>query len=161
VTHSGVYSTGLTVAGDDWTRTDGRIFARVTSGLYDGLEVRGVDYTIPGTAGQVPFGRLAHQRMIAAEGMVMGAGADESAQRADFMVLCRALGDTMRGDHDPYTIVVTLEDGSTATISARPLRIEWGPDDLPTYREFLAYWLAVGDASAPTAPDWVFSGDGS
>jgi hypothetical protein len=161
MTHLGVYSTGLTVDGVDWTRTDLRILARVTTGLHDGLEVRGVDYTIPGTAGQVPFGRMANQLTITAEGLVMGQGADEAAQRADFLATRRTIYDLMRGDRDPYTLEVTLEDGSTATIDARPLRVEWGPEVIPTYREFIAYWLAVGDATGSVSPEWTFSEDGS
>lgn len=162
--HSPGWSTGLTVDGDDWTSTDLRILARIVSGLHDSLEVRGVDYTVPGAAGQVPFPRLAHQRMISAEGMIMGAGADEAAQRADHLALRRQLDATMRGDRAPYTLVHTAEDGATtATIEARPLRIEWGPDTIPAYREFIAYWLAVGDPTAdpPVGPDWVWSDEGS
>lgn len=152
------FSTGATVDGDDWTRTDLKIVGRFTAGIFDGLEVRGQDATIPSSAGQVPLNRKAHQRIIRYEGMVMGSGSTEAAQRADFLASRIAIDGKMRGDQDPYTLTVTLEDGSTATIEARPLRVEWGPDNLPTYVEFIAYWLAVGDASAATPPDWTFGG---
>jgi hypothetical protein len=154
MTHSGAYSTGLTADGTDLTRTDRRILARVTAGLFDGLEVRGTDTTVPGLAGQIPRNRLGHQRIIVAEGMVMGAGADEAAQRADFLALRQTIFALMRGDQDPYVIVHTNEDGSTYTIEARPLRVEWGEDGIPSYRTMLLYWLAV-------EVDWTFEAVGS
>lgn len=157
MSHSVAFSTAAVVDGDDWTREDLKIVGRFTAGIFDGLEVRGQDATIPSSPGQVPLNRKAHQRVIRYEGMVMGAGAAEADQRADFLASRIAIAGKMRGDLDPYTLEAVLEDGSSATIEARPLRVEWGPDNLPSYIEFIAYWLAVGDASAATAPDWDFS----
>lgn len=151
MSHSAALATGLSVDSADWTRTDLRILARVTSGLFDGLEVRGRDSTVPGLVGQVPRLRLGHQRIIVAQGIVNGTGTDEADGRADLLATRAAMDVLMSPDQDPYDLIVTMEDGSTATISARPQRIEWGPDDIPAFREFTAYWLSV-------APHWTFEG---
>ena len=154
MSHSPAIATGLTVDGADWTRTDLGILARVTDGLFDGLEVRGRDTVVPALVGQIPRLRLGDTRVIKAEGMVMGVGVDEAAQRAALLATRIAIDALMRPDQDPYDLVVTNEDGSTATIEARPLRVEWGSDRLPSFREFTAYWRSV-------VPDWTFDGGGS
>lgn len=150
-----VYPTQLEVDGDDWTSLSGGIVARVTGGVYDGLSVRGVDYTISDIEGQVPFPRLADSREPVAEGFIRGTGATEADQRASFLALRAYVFGKMRGDAEPYPIVHIQEDGSRLTIDVRPLRVEWGPDDIPTYRLFTAFWLAVGDSSTDLTPDWA------
>lgn len=155
MSHSPVHPTGLTVDGADWTNTDGRIWARLTKGFHDGLGVRGQDVTIRGLPGQTPMDRKAHERLIEAAGMVMGVGVDEAAQREDFRDTRTAMAAKMRGDEDPYLLVYTDEAGDAWQIWARPLRIEWGGPEIPTYREFVAYWLAVGDPDdEEVGPEW-------
>src|SRR3954471_1914411 len=60
---------------------------RITSGLYNGLQVRGTDWTIPSMAGQIPLTRVGHQRIIEIEGWLFGAGSTESAMRDDMVDL--------------------------------------------------------------------------
>lgn len=156
MSHSPVFPTGLTVDTADWTRTDGRIWARITRGFHDNLEARGQDVTVPGLAGQRPMARRAHQRLVEATGMVLGTGATEQAAREDFLTLRAAMFAQMRPDAGPYQVDHTDESGTVWSITARPLRIEWGGPELPSYREFVAYWLAVGeDADPDVGPEWV------
>lgn len=148
---SAAYSTSLVVDGDDWTRSDFRILMRVTHGLWDGLEVRGTDTTVPSRPGQIARSRVANSRIIPAEGSVNGEGADEAEQRADFLALRQYIDSKMRGDLPRYEIEVTLEDGSTASIMVQPLRVEWINDQIPSRSDLVTYWLATDP------PDWTIT----
>lgn len=150
-----VYSTQAEVNGADWTSLSGGIVMRFTQGVYDGLNPRGVDYTIPGVEGQVPFPRYADTVDIVGEGFVIGNGSTEADQREDFRDNRATVFAAMRGDQDPYTLVHIEEDGTRLTCQARPLRVEWGPDTIPSYREFTAFWTNVGDSSTGTAVGWT------
>ncbi len=147
------YPTSLVANSVDLTRSDGRILMRVTRGLNEIPEVRGEDTIIPSAAGRVARDRVADRMVIEAEGMVMGSGADEDAQRADFRSLVADIRALMYPTQAPYELVVTLEDGvSTVAITARPINVVWGDDDIPSYRKLSCQWESV-DAS-----DWVALG---
>ena len=148
----GAYPTSITANGTDLTRSDGRLIFRVTRGINEVPEVRGQDVIVPGLGGRIPMTRRLDRLIIEAAGMVMGAGADETVQRADFRALVEILRDVMNPASDPYQLVVTVEDGTTRTITARPQNIVWGDDDIPTYRTASLQWESV-DAADWGVPD--------
>lgn len=154
MSHSPAIDRGITANSVDLTRTDLRILARITSGLYGGLAVRGVDTIVPGLTGRVPRNRRGDYRTITAEGPILGLGVDEAAQRADLEATLGAMDDLMRADLDPYTIVVVLMGGGTATITARPTAFD--PVDGPAPSLVTGRWEWVS-----VTPDWEFSGGGS
>lgn len=126
-----------------------RLCLRIVSGLYDGLQVRGTDSTIPSTAGQVARTRVGHQRVIELEGWGAGTGANETAMRADMVDLLDELAALFDPTKMPQTLTATRMDGSQVTIEARPL------DDLiitdvgiPAYRNISVSLLSVD-------PDWA------
>lgn len=147
------YPTSLVANGVDLTRSDGRILGRVVRGLNELPEVRGKDTVVPALAGRVPRNRIADRLLIEWEGMVMGAGSTEQDQREDFRDIVDSLRALMDPTSDPYELVVTLEDGSTTrSITARPINIVWGDDDIPSYRVASLQWESVD------ATDWGVGG---
>lgn len=111
---------GLDYGGTDLQEDPFGIFLEVIHGLNESPAVRGVDVTVPGRDGQVVGSRVVHVTAIELEGYVAGQGSDESAQRADFA----AMRTTLKALFDPTTsatLTATLEDGATATITARAL----------------------------------------
>lgn len=136
-------ATSIVANGVDLTRSDGRLLFYVTRGIDDVPEVRGQDVIVPGLGGRIPMNRRLDRLIVEAHGMVMGAGADETAQRVDFRSLIESLRDLMNPSSDPYNVVITVEDGSTRTITARPLNIVWSDIMIPTYREGSLQWESV------------------
>lgn len=130
-----------------------RLFLRIVSGLYDGLQVRGTDDTIPSAEGQVPRARVGHQRIIELDGWCSGTGANETAQRGDMVDLLDELAALFNPRKMPQTLSATRMDGSVVEIEARPM------DDLhivdtqgiPTYRSVSVSLLSV-------SPDWSAAG---
>lgn len=127
-----------------------RLCLRITHGLYDGLQARGTDSTIPSAAGQVARSRVAHQRIIELEGWAAGTGASETAQRADMVDLLDELAALFDPTKMPQTLSVTRMDGSVMTTQARPM------DDLiitdigiPAYRKVAVSLLCVEPGWTP------------
>lgn len=131
-----------------------RIVLRCVRGLDDAPEVRGEDTVIPSAEGRVPRNRVWDRRVIELYGFVAGTGASETAQRADVRSALETLRTLFDPTGDPATLVVTLEDGSTATISARPINMVLDDGRIPTYREVSVELEAVED-------DWVVAPAGS
>lgn len=148
------YPTSLVANGIDLTRSDGRIIGQVTRGLIEQWEVRGKDTIVPALAGRVPRNRIRDRLMIEYTGHVMGAGANEDAQREDFRDLMDSIRTLMDPTSDPYDLVATMEDGSTRTITARPTPngIVPGNDDIPSYLLISLQWESVDSA------DWSVAG---
>lgn len=144
--------TSLVADGVDLTRSDGKILMRVTRGLNEVPEVRGVDTIVPSLNGRIPRNRRLDRLVIEAAGIIMGAGADENAQRVDFRATIETLRDLMNPVQDPYNIAVIDEAGTTHTITARPMNLVVGDDDIPTYREVSCQWESID------AADWGVSG---
>lgn len=102
-------------------------------GFDDTPEVRGSDTVIPGATGMVPRDRVWDHRTIELDGFIGGVGATEAEQAVDLRSLLeeyRALFDPTKS---PATLTIGLEDGGTASISARPLNMMC-PVDGPTMR---------------------------
>lgn len=143
--------TSLVADGVDLTRSDGKLLFRVTRGINEVPEVRGQDTIVPSLNGRIPRSRRLDRHVIEAEGLVMGAGATEALQWTDFRSLMDSLVDLMNPVQDPYNIAITVEDGTTRTITARPLNLVSGDDDIPSYREVTLQWESVD------AADWGVS----
>lgn len=111
---------GLDYGGTDLQENPFGIFLEVIRGLNETPAVRGVDVTVPGRDGQVAGSRVVHVLPIELEGYIAGQGSDEDTARADFATMRTQL----KALFDPTvsrTLTATLEDGSTATITARAL----------------------------------------
>ena len=100
-----------------------RVVIGLVGGLDDSPEVRGDDTTIPGAAGKVPRDRVWDHRTIELEGFIAGVGATHAAQAADIRSLLETLRTLFATTRSPATLSIELEDGGSATISARPLNM--------------------------------------
>lgn len=138
-------STNLTANSVDLCRSDFGIMVTITRGLDEVWEVRGRDTILPGVDGRVPRVRLRDTLAIEAEGWVLGTGSTYANQLDSFRTHVDALRALMDPTQDPYTLTVTLEDGGTRSIEARPVNILWGNHDRPTYRTCSLKWEAVED----------------
>lgn len=137
---------GLTANSTDVQDADLGIFLEIVRGLNESPSVRGTDTIVPGLAGRVARNRVADVLTIELRGIVTGAGADEAAQRSDY----RTNVNTVRALFDPtslVTLVAALEDGTSATITARPLNLVWD-QLLPTLANVSIEMESID-------PDWV------
>lgn len=142
---------GLTFASLDLQSSDFGIFIEVTSGLYDGLTVRGVDTVIPGLAGRVPRNRIADRRIIQLAGWVTGNGATIDDQRSAFRNNVQTVSSTFSLTASPATLEADLEDGTTVTISARTIEIHFG--------QMIASVLQRVEIDLESVdPDWTVAG---
>jgi hypothetical protein len=132
---------GITYRGTNYVTSSAgqlRYCFRVVRGYYSGVEVRGTDSIIPGTAGRTARNRKRDRRLIEIEGFVQGVGTTLSAAASDFETAMAQV----KTDFDPTaaagTLVMTLQDGSTKSISARvlPETLE-GDDVIPTRRRLV------------------------
>jgi hypothetical protein len=146
------YSTSLVADGVDLTRSDGRIIGRVVRGLNELPEVRGKDTIVPGMNGRIARNRKLDRLIIEWEGLIQGAGSTEDAKREDFRDLIDSIRSLMNPVQDPYELVVTLEDGSTRSITARPINAMFEAEFVPSYREASLEWESVDSA------DWGVAG---
>ena len=115
---------GLTYRGTDIQDLDG-IFLEIYRGLFEPVEVRGVDLVVPSATGQSVRNRKGHRRSIGLRGWIRGvdssAPIDEAGDRADFATNRAAFETLFDPTLDPGALVATLEDGSSRTIDARTL----------------------------------------
>lgn len=109
---------GLTYSGTDIQNIDG-LFLEITQGLNDAPTVRGIDVTVPGRDGQIVRPRRFHERRLLLAGFVRGSGADDATQRIYYRANVRNMLTLFDATALPADLVASLEDGSTATISAR------------------------------------------
>lgn len=150
---SEIVTFGATYDGTDLvTNSSGapRIMLRCVRGLDDSPEVRGSDVIVPGLAGRIAMDRKRDRRLIELAGWIMGTGSTESAQRADIRSALESLRTLFDPARSPATLIVTLEDGGTASITARPVNMAMADDPIPTYRQLSVELEAVGD-------DWVIA----
>lgn len=112
---------GVSYDGTDVQQNPMGIFLELVGGLNETPRVRGTDVIVPGLAGRVVRNRKADGFVVELRGYVSGSGVDEEAERASFRALVTSLRTLFDPTRDPADLVATLEDGSTATCSARPL----------------------------------------
>jgi hypothetical protein len=144
----------LTFDGVDVQDSDLGIFLQITAGLNDVPEVRGIDVTIPSLAGKTPRNRKADRLRILLAGWVRGNGVDTTSQRSDYRTNVKTIRTLFDPTQTPKVLSVDLEDGTVATINARPLSLAWN-DVLPSEFSYVSVELESVD------PDWVFTAMGS
>lgn len=144
----------LTYGGEDLQAADLSLFLEITQGLNELPEVRGRDVLIPYLDGQRPRPRRPDTLRLVLAGHVMGNGAAAAARQADYRTTMRALGVLFDTARDPADLVATLEDGATATISARPLSI-MANEQVPSEFAKVSIELLSID------PEWTYSVAGS
>lgn len=145
---------GLTYDGTDLQNNPIGIFLELVRGLSETPRVRGVDTIVPSLAGRVVRNRVADGFVVELRGYISGTGVDEAAQRAEFRSLVTGLRTLFDPTRDPADLIATLEDGSTATCSARPLPTMVYDQRVPAMA-VLSVELESVDA------DWVFEAVGS
>ncbi len=145
---NGAFSTNVIANGVDLSTSDHRILMRIVRGLDELPDVRGKDIVVPGLPGRIARNRVNDRLVIEAAGFVAGTGADETAQRADFRAIVDEVRALMDPTQNPYTIEATLEDGAGRTITARPVNIVWGDDNIPSFRMLSCEWESID-------PDWT------
>lgn len=120
-----------------------------TQGLNDPPEVRGEDWTVPGLDGQQPRPRRPHERRIVLSGFVRGKQADTATSQAFYRARVRYLNDLYDTARLPADLVLELEDGSTATISARPLNMIFN-------ERVVSEWADLTVELVSTDPNWTY-----
>jgi len=128
-----------------------RLLIRLVRGLDEAPEVRGVDTIIPGSAGRIARARVWDRRVIELGGLIMGTGTTDAEQLEDTRAALEELRVLFDPTRQPATLIITLEDGGTATITARPVNMVVGPDEVPQRREVSIELEAVDE-------DWVVTG---
>lgn len=131
-----------------------RMAIGLVRGLDDSPEVRGSDTVIPGATGRVPRSRVWDRRVIELAGFIGGVGTSETAQRADLRALLEDLRELFDPTRSPATLSIELEDGGTATISARPVNMLCAAT-IASVREQVSIELEAVDA------DWQVTLGGS
>lgn len=124
----------LTYAGTDIQDVDG-IFLEITKGLAEGPDVRGADVIIPGLDGRLARPRRADITKIELHGWVRGVDTDESGDRSDFADNRAAFSALFDPTAAPADLVASLENGDTATISARTLPTILFQNVVPSFAE--------------------------
>lgn len=142
---------GLTFRDTDLQTNPIGLFFEIVGSPYGGLEVRGTDYLVPTSAGLYALNRVATRRILPIEGIVMGTGADEDAQRENFATrraLLMAQGGVFDPRLDPDALVLTLEDGSQITADFRTL-----PDII--WNQLTPTYARVGIRVETVDPEWA------
>lgn len=111
----------LTYAATDIQHSDFGIFLEIVRGLNETPTVRGEDTIVPGDPGRTAGSRVNDVIGIELRGYVRGVGVDEAGDRSAFATNRAAFRALFASNRARANLVATLEDGSTATISARPL----------------------------------------
>lgn len=144
---------GATYAGTSLVTTVGnqrRMVLRLVRGLDDSLVVRGSDTVVPSLAGRIARARIADRRVIELAGPVMGTGATEALQLADLRAAMETLRTLFSPTRTAANLVIALENGGTATISARPVNMVVSPVLIPAFR-------MVSVELESVAPTWVIA----
>lgn len=115
---------GLTYDGTDLQNADFTIYLTIKTGLNELPSVRGEDTIVPSLAGRIEMNRVNDIIPLVLEGQVTGDPSDDQdTQRAQFRTNMRLVRSLFTSNRERADLVATLEDGSTATISARPMNI--------------------------------------
>lgn len=130
-------------------------FLQITQGLNETPEVRGQDIVIPYLAGQASRPRRAHALKIVLTGFIRGIGATETDRRVSYRTTMRYWRDTL---FDPTrtaaVLAATLEDGTIASLDARPLSMIVSEQVPSEYADVSIELLSV-------TPDWAYDAPGS
>lgn len=120
---SGLATIGLTYDGTDLQTSDLQIFLEIVHGLNETPSVRGIDVVVPGLAGRIEGNRINDVLVITLEGLIRADPAETTTAGAQesYRDNCQAVRALFAPDRLRADLVATLEDGTTLTISARPM----------------------------------------
>jgi len=120
---SPIATIALTFDGIDLQRSDLQVFLEIVHGLNETPSVRGTDTIVPGLAGRIEGNRINDVLPITLEGLVRAdpTTTTTSAAIASFRDNMQSIRTLFASNRARANLVATLEDGTTATISARPL----------------------------------------
>lgn len=118
---SAIAPIGLAYDGVDVQTSDLQIFLEIIWGTTP--SVRGSDVIVPGLAGRIEGNRINDLLVIPLEGLVRAnpATTTTATARASFRDNVQTVRSLFAPNRARANLVATLEDGTTATISARPL----------------------------------------
>lgn len=113
----------LTYDGTDIQLADLSILLQIVRGLNEPPSVRGIDTTVPALAGRVEGNRINDIVDIELRGHITFDPAQTvlANARLSFRAKAKAMRLLFASNRARANLVATLEDGSTATISARPM----------------------------------------
>lgn len=119
----------LTYDAVDLQVADLSIFFQILNGLNEPPRVRGTDSVVPSLGGRVEGLRVNDVLSIELVGIVQADAAedDPSAQRISFRTNAKFVRTLFLPNRDRADLVAGLEDGTTWTVSARPLNAIWTP----------------------------------
>jgi hypothetical protein len=131
-------------------------FFRITQGLNEPPDLRGVDVVVPGLDGQVTRPRRANTLRIVLFGHVMGVGSTQGDRRSSFRTEMAYLRDDLFSPaRTAAELAATLENGLIATLDARPLPGMMVNELVPSeFAEVSIELLSV-------TPDWTYTLAGS
>ncbi len=142
--------TSLTADGVDLQRSDLSVHLDLVLGLNDGMRVRGADTVVPGARGRTPRSRVSDGRDLLLVGLLQGAGDDEATRMASYQSIRDELEELFSLEADPFEIEGVAPDGSTRSITARPVALTW--EQAPVH--------GVGTLTVSldaAAPDWAIA----
>jgi len=116
---------GLHYDGSDLQLADLSLYLWIQSGLNEVPVVRGTDTTVPGKPGRSEGNRVNDVLPIVLVGQVTSdpTALTQAEARESFRTTMRAVRTLFASNRSRANLVADLEDGATATISARPLNI--------------------------------------
>lgn len=141
---------GLTYDSVDLQVADFQFYFWIQTGLNELPSTRGVDVVVPGQAGRSRKNRINDVLQIVLMGQVTADPASLDEGRDSFRENMLTLRDLFASDRVPAEMVATLENGTVARITARPLNI------VPTDQIPGVFWL--GSVELEGYDDWIVSG---
>lgn len=113
----------ITFDGTNLQPTDLSFCFWIVSGLNETPEVRGVDVTVPALAGRIESNRMNDVLPLVLEGFVRAdpSTTTTAAAQSSYRTKAKLIRALFASNRARANLVATLEDGTTATISARPL----------------------------------------
>jgi hypothetical protein len=123
---SAISTVGLTYDGSDLQSSDLSLYLKVVRGLWETPSVRGDDTVVPALAGRAEGSRVNDLLKIELRGWVR-ADPDLDSDHEDAVDSVQAslllLRTLFASDRERADLVATLRDGTTRTVSARPLNM--------------------------------------
>ena len=121
----------------------------IVRGLSEAPEVRGGDLIVPGLAGRITRNRINDIVQIELRGFVTNDPTVAGSLLASYRTQVRAWRTLFSPTRTPAALVCWLEDGATATITARPLNVIWA--------EQVQSLIATVSVELEGYGDWVYS----
>ncbi len=123
---------GLTYDGEDLQLPDFTLFLTIIKGLNETPAQRGEDIVIPRRAGRTEGNRINDILSIVLAGQATGGPTtdDRPTNQSEYRTMMLYVRTLFRSNRERAALVALLENGSTATIQARPMNI-LVPDEVP------------------------------